>query len=53
MFIDTNISLVDIDDTVEGHLLAAEKGVRGERYVLSGVTLSSEEALDMLRRSPG
>ena len=53
VFIDTNISLVDIDDTVEGHLLAAEKGVRGERYVLSGVSLSSNEALDMLEEVAG
>ena len=53
VFIDTNISLVDIDDTVEGHLLAAEKGVRGERYVLSGVTLSSAEALDLLEEVAG
>ena len=53
VFIDTNISLVDIDDTVEGHLLAAEKGVRGERYVLSGVTLTSSEALDLLEEVAG
>ena len=28
-FVDTHISLVDIDDTVEGHLLAAERGQPG------------------------
>ncbi|MGZ6640291.1 MAG: NAD-dependent epimerase/dehydratase family protein [Solirubrobacteraceae bacterium] len=53
VFMDTHISLVDIDDTVEGHLLAAEKGVRGERYLLSGVTLTSSEALDLLERVGG
>jgi dihydroflavonol-4-reductase len=47
-FVDTNLSLVDIDDCVEGHLLAAERGVPGERYVLSGVTLTSLEALDVV-----
>jgi dihydroflavonol-4-reductase len=52
-FIDTSISMVDIDDTVEGHLLAADRGVRGERYVLSGVTLSSEEALALVERVAG
>ena len=36
-FVDTNISLVDIRDCTEGHLLAAERGRPGERYVLSGV----------------
>jgi dihydroflavonol-4-reductase len=53
VFMDTHISLVDIDDTVEAHLLAAEKGERAQRYVISGVTLSSAEALDLLERVGG
>jgi len=44
-FVPTNISLVDIDDCVAGHLLAAERGVSGERYLLSGMTLTMSEAL--------
>jgi len=45
VFVPTNISLIDIDDCVEGHLLAAERGVSGERYLLSGTTLSMTDAL--------
>jgi dihydroflavonol-4-reductase len=45
VFVPTNISMVDIDDCVEGHLLAAERGVSGERYLLSGITLTMSEAL--------
>lgn len=45
VFVHTNVSLVDISDCVEGHLLAAERGVAGERYVLSGMTLTIEQAL--------
>lgn len=45
VFIDTNVSMVDIQDCVEGHLLAAEHGVSGERYLLSGIRLSMTEAL--------
>jgi dihydroflavonol-4-reductase len=45
VFVPTNISLVDIDDCVEGHLLAAERGVSGERYVLNGMTLTMTDAL--------
>jgi dihydroflavonol-4-reductase len=45
VFIDTNVSLVDITDCVEGHLLAAEHGVAGERYLLSGIRLTVSEAL--------
>jgi dihydroflavonol-4-reductase len=47
-FVDTRLSLVDIADCVEGHLLAAERGVPGERYVLNGVTLTSLEALEIV-----
>jgi dihydroflavonol-4-reductase len=47
-FVDTRISLVDIADCTEGHLLAAEHGVPGERYVLNGATLTSREALEIV-----
>jgi dihydroflavonol-4-reductase len=45
VFVATNISLVDISDCVEGHLLAAERGQAGERYLLSGIALTMSEAL--------
>jgi dihydroflavonol-4-reductase len=45
LFIDTRLSIVDIDDCAEGHLLAADKGLPGERYLVCGATLSSREAL--------
>ncbi len=45
VFVRTNVSLVDIADCVEGHLLAAERGATGERYLLSGITLTMTEAL--------
>ena len=48
VFVDTRISLVDIGDCIEGHLLAAERGRPGERYVLNGATLSSEEAFRLI-----
>jgi dihydroflavonol-4-reductase len=47
-FVDTQISIVDIADCVEGHILGAERGVPGERYLLNGATLSSREALDIV-----
>jgi dihydroflavonol-4-reductase len=45
LFVDTHVSMVDIADCVEGHLLAAERGTSGERYVLNGMTLTISEAL--------
>jgi dihydroflavonol-4-reductase len=52
-FVDTRISLVDIDDTIEAHVLAAERGRRGERYVISGATITSMEALEIVSRLAG
>jgi dihydroflavonol-4-reductase len=52
-FVDTQISIVDIADCVEGHLLGAERGRAGERYVLSGATISSKEALEIVSELSG
>jgi dihydroflavonol-4-reductase len=53
IFIDTRISITDIADAVDGHVLAAERGVAGERYVLCGSTLTSAEAFAVLSRVAG
>jgi dihydroflavonol-4-reductase len=36
---------VDIADCAEGHVLAAERGVAGERYLLNSIALTITEAL--------
>ncbi len=46
--VDSRLSLVDIADCTEGHLLAGSRGRPGERYVLSGATLSVREGLALL-----
>ena len=53
VFVDTNVSLVDIDDCVSGHLLAAEHGAAGERYLLSGIRLTITEALALAAEVAG
>jgi dihydroflavonol-4-reductase len=45
VFVQTTVSLVDIADCTEGHLLAAERGAPGERYLLNGMTLPLSDAL--------
>jgi dihydroflavonol-4-reductase len=45
VFVPTNVSLVDISDCAEGHVLAAERGAAGERYLLNSIALSITEAL--------
>lgn len=51
--VDTTFSLVDIDDCARGHLLAADEGVPGERYILSGAVLTVRDALGILSRRRG
>jgi dihydroflavonol-4-reductase len=53
VFVNTDVSLVDITDCVEGHLLAAERGVAGERYLLSGIRLTVKEALALAAEVAG
>jgi dihydroflavonol-4-reductase len=45
VFVPTNVSLVDIADCAEGHVLAAQRGVAGQRYVLNSIALSLSDAL--------
>lgn len=51
--VDSTISLVDIADCTEGHLRAETRGQPGERYVLSGATLTVREAVELLNRLTG
>lgn len=53
LLVETTVSVVDIDDCSAGHLLAAEHGRRGERYILSGASVTIAEALDLLRGAIG
>jgi dihydroflavonol-4-reductase len=45
LFVDTNVCIVDIRDCADGHVLAAERGLPGERYILNGMNLSVADAL--------
>jgi len=47
-YLDTGLNLVDVDDVAAGHVLAAERGKPGERYILGGRNLSLREIFDIL-----
>jgi dihydroflavonol-4-reductase len=47
-FIDTGLNIVDVRDTAEGHLLAAERGIPGERYILGSENLTLAQILGKL-----
>jgi dihydroflavonol-4-reductase len=45
-YVDTGLNFVHVDDVARGHILAFEKGVIGERYILGGENLSLKELLE-------
>ncbi|MBT3307387.1 MAG: NAD-dependent epimerase/dehydratase family protein, partial [Alphaproteobacteria bacterium] len=47
-YVDTGLNVVHVDDVAEGHLLAFEKGVVGQRYILGGENMSLKEILVMV-----
>jgi dihydroflavonol-4-reductase len=52
-FIDTGLNLVDVRDVALGHLLAAERGQPGERYILGCQNMTLEEILQHLAALTG
>ena len=57
-FVDTGLNIVHVDDVAQGHLLAFDKGVVGERYVLGGENMELSAILAEIaritnRKAPG
>jgi dihydroflavonol-4-reductase len=52
-YVDTGLNFVPVEDCAAGHLLAAERGRIGERYILGGRNLTLKELLDMLAAISG
>jgi dihydroflavonol-4-reductase len=52
-YMDTGMNIVDVEDVALGHLLAAEKGRVGERYILGGENLTMKELLALLAEITG
>ena len=52
-FVDSGLNLVHVDDVAAGHLLAAEKGRIGERYVLGGQDVALGAMLGEIARILG
>jgi dihydroflavonol-4-reductase len=46
-FVDTGLNVVDVRDVADGHLLAMDRGVVGERYILGAENLTLEEIVKM------
>jgi len=52
-YVDTGLNLVDVIDCADGHLLAMEKAVTGQRYILGGENLTLKQILDKLAAITG
>ena len=52
-YMDGTFNLVDVEDVAEGHLLAAEKGKAGERYILANENVSVQSCFALLEKVTG
>jgi dihydroflavonol-4-reductase len=52
-YVETGLNFVGVEDCAAGHLLVAEKGKVGERYLLGGENLTLKQVLDALAKITG
>ena len=52
-YMNGGVNVVDVEDVAAGHILAAEKGRVGERYILGNRNLSIKECFSILERITG
>ncbi len=52
-YVETGLNFVDVRDVAVGHILAAERGAPGEKYILGHQNLTLKEMLDRLARISG
>ena len=52
-YMETGMNVVDVEDVAEGHLLAAEEGHVGERYILGGENMTMKQMLELLSQITG
>jgi dihydroflavonol-4-reductase len=52
-YVDTGLNIIDVEDVAAGHLLAAERGQVGQRYILGGENLTLKQILDLLAEVSG
>ena len=51
--VDGATNIVDVQDVAAGHLLAADRGVSGERYILGGYNVAWVDLIDRLATQSG
>jgi dihydroflavonol-4-reductase len=52
-YVDTGLNVIDVEDVAIGHILAAEKGRIGERYILGYANLTLRDLFQVLAQVSG
>jgi dihydroflavonol-4-reductase len=52
-YVDTGLNLVDVDEVARMHLVALNRGIPGERYILGGENLTLKQILDRMSAITG
>jgi dihydroflavonol-4-reductase len=52
-YVDTGLNLVDVDEVARMHVVALERGIPGERYILGGENLTLKQILDRMSAITG
>jgi dihydroflavonol-4-reductase len=52
-YVDTGLNVVDVEDVAIGHVMAAERGRIGERYILGNANLTLPELFQLLAQISG
>lgn len=47
-YVNTGLNLADVNDVCRGHILAAQKGQSGRRYILGGYDMTLKDILEVL-----
>lgn len=53
VYVDTGLNLIDAEDVAWGHILAAQKGQIGEKYILGNKNMTLKEIFDSLEKITG
>jgi dihydroflavonol-4-reductase len=52
-YLDTGLNLIAVEDCARGHILAAEKGLIGQKYILGNQDFTLREIFDLLEQLTG
>jgi dihydroflavonol-4-reductase len=52
-YVDAGMNFVDVEDVARGHILAAQKGRLGERYILGNTNISFKDFCDLVAEVGG